>query len=265
MYIFMCIFHYLFHRHRMSAAAFAKNQSLKYFIFQIFICIFSNQAVLFLIGVLFIDWFLATPCSMQDPSSLTRDWIQAPCTGTHGLPVCGCAQSCPTLCQPMNYSLPGSSVHEILQARILEWVAISYSGDLPDPGIEPATLTPPVLAGRLFIIGTTWEAYRAYSASPWPSVPPGGQGTPSLLGSQAPAHFYADSLLEPFNPWFLQMNLCLPNTTQNFFPGWDSVRYQAKSDHTFIFHLSCTFIPQMVCFAWHDTISDRVSNFAASI
>ena len=36
-------------------------------------------------------------------------------------------QSCPTLCDPMDYSLPGSSVHGILQARILEWVAISFS------------------------------------------------------------------------------------------------------------------------------------------
>ena len=37
------------------------------------------------------------------------------------------AQSCPTLCNPMDCSLPGSSVHGILQARILEWVAISFS------------------------------------------------------------------------------------------------------------------------------------------
>ena len=36
-------------------------------------------------------------------------------------------QSCLTLCDPMNYSLPGSAVHGILQARILEWVAISSS------------------------------------------------------------------------------------------------------------------------------------------
>ena len=46
------------------------------------------------------------------------------------------AQSCPTLCDSMDCSLPGSSVHEILQARILEWVAIPSPGDLPDPGIE---------------------------------------------------------------------------------------------------------------------------------
>ena len=38
-------------------------------------------------------------------------------------------QSCPTLCRPMDYSLPGSSVHGILQIRILEWVAISFSRD----------------------------------------------------------------------------------------------------------------------------------------
>ena len=37
------------------------------------------------------------------------------------------AQLCPTLCDPMDYSLPGSSVHGILKARILEWVAIPFS------------------------------------------------------------------------------------------------------------------------------------------
>ena len=37
------------------------------------------------------------------------------------------AQSFPTLCSPMDYSLPGSSVHEILQVRILEWVTVSFS------------------------------------------------------------------------------------------------------------------------------------------
>ena len=36
-------------------------------------------------------------------------------------------QSCLTLCDPMDYSLPGSSVYRMLQARILEWVAVSFS------------------------------------------------------------------------------------------------------------------------------------------
>ena len=40
------------------------------------------------------------------------------------------AQSCPTLCDPMDCNPPGSSVHEIFQARILEWVAISFSKKL---------------------------------------------------------------------------------------------------------------------------------------
>ena len=37
------------------------------------------------------------------------------------------AQSCPILCDPMDCSLPGSSMHGIFQARVLEWVAISFS------------------------------------------------------------------------------------------------------------------------------------------
>ena len=36
-------------------------------------------------------------------------------------------QSCLTLCDPMDYSLPGSSLHGILQARVLEWGAIAFS------------------------------------------------------------------------------------------------------------------------------------------
>ena len=48
-------------------------------------------------------------------------------------------QLCSTLCDPMDCSLPGSSVHGILQARILEWVAFSSPGDLPEPGIEPTS------------------------------------------------------------------------------------------------------------------------------
>ena len=48
-------------------------------------------------------------------------------------------QPCPTLCKSMHCSLPGSSVRGILQTRILEWVAISFSRDLPDPGIKPGS------------------------------------------------------------------------------------------------------------------------------
>ena len=40
--------------------------------------------------------------------------------------ACSITQSCPTLCSPMDWSLPGSTAHGISQARILEWVAISF-------------------------------------------------------------------------------------------------------------------------------------------
>ena len=57
--------------------------------------------------------------------------------------VCVCvrlvAQTCLTLCDPLDYSPPGSSVHRIFQGRILEWIALSWKipGDLPDSGIDP--------------------------------------------------------------------------------------------------------------------------------
>ena len=44
------------------------------------------------------------------------------------------AQSCATLCDPMDYSQPGSSIHGIVQARVLEWFAISFSRGSSRPG-----------------------------------------------------------------------------------------------------------------------------------
>ena len=66
----------------------------------------------------------------------------------------------PTLCDLVDCSLPGSSVHGIPQARILEWVVFSPPGDLPNPGIKPASLPSPALAGGFFITvppGKLWE------------------------------------------------------------------------------------------------------------
>jgi hypothetical protein len=51
--------------------------------------------------------------------------------------ICLVAQSCPILCSLMDCSLLGSSVHGILQARVLEWIARLSPGDLPNPGIKP--------------------------------------------------------------------------------------------------------------------------------
>ena len=101
--------------------------------------------------------------------------------------ICVCVdshRSCTTLCDPMDCSRPGSPVHGISQAGTLGWVAISSSGDLPDAGIEPASLffffffffffflyplqysgldepaslKSPALTGRFFTPSATWEA-----------------------------------------------------------------------------------------------------------
>ena len=66
--------------------------------------------------------------------------------------ICVCAQSPMILCDTMDCSLPGSSVHGIFQATIQEWVAIPTPGDLSNPGIEPMYLVSPALSGRLFTI-----------------------------------------------------------------------------------------------------------------
>ena len=66
--------------------------------------------------------------------------------------MCACvhAQFCPTLCNPMDFSPPGASVHGLAQATILEWIAISCSrGFLPTQGLN-LSLASPALAGVLF-------------------------------------------------------------------------------------------------------------------
>ena len=55
-----------------------------------------------------------------------------------------------TLYGPVDCSLPGSCACGIVQARILEWVAISTPGDLPDPGIKPTSLASLASAGEFF-------------------------------------------------------------------------------------------------------------------
>ena len=70
------------------------------------------------------------PMNTQDWSHLEwTGWISLECKGLSRPPEseseCEVAQLCPILCDPVDYSLPGSSIHGIFQARILEWVAIS--------------------------------------------------------------------------------------------------------------------------------------------
>ena len=65
------------------------------------------------------------------------------------------SQSCPTLCNPEDCSLPGSSVHGILQARILEWVAIPFSrGIFPTQELNLGLLQGKLILHHLILRGS---------------------------------------------------------------------------------------------------------------
>ena len=61
-----------------------------------------------------------------------------------------CAQLCLTLCEPMDCSPPGSSVHGVSQQEYWRWLPFAPPGDLPDPGNEPASPLAPAFAGGFF-------------------------------------------------------------------------------------------------------------------
>ena len=113
-------------------------------------------------------------------------------------------QSCLTLCDPMDCSPPGSSVHGILQARILDWVAMPSSmGGLPDPGIEPRSPT--------------------LQADSLPSEPPGKPAS-SFRCSLFLQYFPDDPVVQilcfhcrgcGFNPWLRQWRSHMPFRKNN--------------------------------------------------
>ena len=76
-------------------------------------------------------------------------------------------QSCPTLCDPMYHSPPGSSIHGIYQARILEWVTMPSSRGSPPSRDRTHISWFCALAGGFFTTSATWEAYIYIS---WNSV-----------------------------------------------------------------------------------------------
>ena len=72
-------------------------------------------------------------------------------------------QSCPILCDPVDYSPSGSSVHGVLQARVLEWVAMPSSQSME---LGPRSLMSPALTGRFFTtvhLGSPMNIYHIFS------------------------------------------------------------------------------------------------------
>ena len=103
-------------------------------------------------------WTQGSPAGCADK----RGKIQLqPFISKGSMPECVLSRSVMSdLRDPMNCSLPGSSVQGILQARILEWVACPPPGDLPNPGTEPSPLMSFALAGGFFTTSAIWEAQR---------------------------------------------------------------------------------------------------------
>ena len=130
----------------------------------------------------------------QQPSRLPRPWDspdKSTGVGCHFLLQCMKVKSeseatqCPTLSDPMDCSLPGSSVHGILQARVLEWGAIAFSGGTPRGGgilargafyiwavlqhitrkfsgsFSPSFLK---IAGLIHVLGHEWEYNRRWGS-----------------------------------------------------------------------------------------------------
>ena len=85
------------------------------------------------------------------------------------------AQSCPTLCNPRHCSPPGSSVHGILQARVLEWVAIPFSRGSSWPRNRTWVS---YIAGRFFTVWATREAHLLNNSG-------GNFSTKIILGSSS--------------------------------------------------------------------------------
>ena len=112
---------------------------------EIYLQTFGNHLYRWFLGIISIAYKLS--CHEFLPGLFLWNRLSQPEDYLHLVMRCVYAQSCPTLCDLMDCNLPGSSVHEISQARILEQVAISFSRGSSDPGIKPVS---PVLAGRCF-------------------------------------------------------------------------------------------------------------------
>ena len=153
------------------------------------------------------------PCQAEKAVCVGTDWNRglrprqrAPCYCYGSV-----AKSCPTLFDHMDCSLPGSSAHGISQARILEWVAISFSRGSSWPR-EPAS--PVKNPGRILYNWATWEAQRAsaqfsssvVSNSLWPH---GLQHTRLPCSSATPGA-YSNSC--PSSQW------CLPTISSSVVP-----------------------------------------------
>ena len=144
--------------------------SLCLFVFYLSICYISFSVFFWLSWIFFVllfcdfFWILAIACYFSNLKLLEvlKYIIYGSMPSGYIIPLylwklkVLVTQSCPTLCDCMNCSPPGSSVHGILQARILEWVNIPFSRGSSWPGKQTRVSC---IAGEFFIIWATREAF----------------------------------------------------------------------------------------------------------
>ena len=111
-------------------------------------------------------------------------------------------QSCPTLCDPMDCSLPGSSVHGIFEARTLEWVAISFSRGSSRP--RDWTWVSRIV-GRLFTVWATREALVCvYVTDSLSCTPENNTQIVTLSEGESESYSVVSNSLRPhglYSPW----------------------------------------------------------------
>ena len=131
------------------------------------------------------------------------------------------AQSCPTLCDPMDCSLPGPSVHEIFQARILEWVAISFSRGSSQPG----DLNPGLLCCRqiLYCLKKNLPANAGdvnWGFDPWMGkIPWRREWKPTLVS--LPGKYQGQRSLVSCSPWGCKESGTTEQITLFSYPKWN--------------------------------------------
>ena len=115
----------------------------------LFYFFFSQMGLTFFLLCSYLIWMVIMEMTSLNSSSVVQLWI-----------ICFClvTKSCLTLCDcdSMDCSLPGSSVHGISQARILEWIVISFSGGSSHPRDQTYVS---FIAGGFFTAWPIWEAH----------------------------------------------------------------------------------------------------------
>ena len=102
-----------------------------------------------------VEWITSCPVALPGLVIMFFKLLKIVGTTSELMHACLVTQSCPTLCDPLDCSLPGSSVHGILQAIILEWIVISFSRGFSWPRDRTWVSC---IAGRFFTVWATGKA-----------------------------------------------------------------------------------------------------------